>query len=207
MLFTSIIDELKASYENNSIIRENGTVLLGPGKWPESLNARHFVFKELKEEFIKEYLIDSYKLELPELYLEFLRYANGIELFDAKLHYGKVQFAVSMLTIFGLPLAPTSDRSRGEEPFDIRIEDLAKDESLPDHWLKCGLYGEYENSDYIGRNGICIDTNTQRVYGCKNEKNEIINEWNNLDECLCSIYEKIKDCPTVLYKNKIQKVE
>ncbi len=195
MKSTSIINNMVNMYETSMLIRPNGTKLLDPGTWPEKPRARHMIFSNLKNEYIQEHLADSYKYKLPNQYIEFLQYANGVALFAIKLHTKKHQLAQNMLEIYGLPLAPSFDRIRGEEPHDVRIEDLRRMVGIPEHYLKCGHFAVKDSNNYLYRCGLYIDTSTGRVFGIPDETKEIEREWNDLDECLCDLIESMADCP------------
>ncbi len=189
MRFFDILDDLKNEYKNNCSIRNNGTILLCPGKIPRS---RHMLFKPLCDEYIQEYLIEQYKNNFPEEYIEFLKYSNGANLHTVKLKTDRFEFAANLFVIFGLPLTPPFSRPKDEEePFDVRIEDLGRHKDIPNTWLKCGTYTR--NYNFNVQNDIFIDTETNKIYACiKNEK-EIIDCWESLDECFCSIFESFTD--------------
>ena len=55
-----------------------------------------------------------------------------------------------------------------------------------------------ELDDYIDqaskRTGIIsIDTETNKVYACVKNENEIVDSWESLDDCFCSIFESFAD--------------
>ena len=88
--------------------------------------------------------------------------------------------------------APRPRTQDAEEPFDLRIEDLARHKDIPDTWIKCGTYTKDYNFDI--QNDIFIDTTSNHVFSCpKNQKN-IINNWSSLDDCLCDIFDSFSDC-------------
>ncbi len=188
MKFICLLEDLKKQYENDIGIRRNGTMLLGPGKIPRS---RHMLFVPLLDEHIG-YLVDAYQNDFPEEYIEFLKYSNGANLFCVKLTK-TVTFAYSMFSIYGLPMQPPFSRPDDEEePFDLRIEDFARHENIPGTWLKCGAYIKDE---IFGRMiNIFIDTETKHVYACEKNKSEILDDWDSLDECFCSVFESLADC-------------
>jgi len=190
MRFFSILDELKQFYDNDIIVRKNGTMLLHPGKIP---NSRHMLYKPLNDEYIEDYLVSQYANTFPKEYIKFLKYSNGADLCSVKLNTQGVSFACPMFTILGLPLTPPFNRpSDMEEPFDMRVEDLARHDDIPNTWLKCGtyLYDTDFNTDY----DIFIDTENGRVYSCIRRQKEIVEQWDTLDECFCSIWDSLKNC-------------
>lgn len=189
MRFLNILNELKSEYSDNYVIRKNGTLLLKPGGIP---NCRHMLYQPLSQEYIQSYLIAVYKQKFPQDYIDFLTYSNGADLFWVKLKTEGFCFAHTLFTIFGLPLTPPFARPRDmEEPFDLRIEDLARHEEIPDTWLKCGTYTKNYNFDI--QNDIFIDTKTQQVYTCERNMKEILDSWENLDKCFCDIFESFLD--------------
>ena len=144
------------------------------------------LFKPLSDEHIEEYLIKQYNNKFPKDYIEFLKYSNGANLNTVKMKTDKFSFASSLFIIFGLPRTPPFNRPFDmEEPFDMRIEDLARHKELPKTWLKCGTY--IRNYNFNIQNDIFIDTKTNKVYACIKNKKDIVDSWDNLDECFCSI--------------------
>ncbi len=187
MKFIDIIDNLKKENSNDTLVRNNGTLLLCPGKIPK---AKHIIFKGLTDNIIQDELISQYKNNFPKEYIEFLKYSNGIELYMFKIKKEKLEFADVNLAIYGLPLVPPFVRPKDEEePFDVRIEDLGRHDSIPKTWLKCGDYRK--NTDYNERTEIFIDTITEKVYSCSQNSDVIVKSWDSLDECLCDIYNLI----------------
>lgn len=188
MKFIEIIDELKQNYYNDSTVRKNGTVLLGLGSIP---NCRHMIFKGLKKEYVEEYILSEYLTRFPKEYIKLLEYANGMNLMRVKIICSNGNsFAYNMFTVYGLPLTPPFGRPFDmEEPFDLRIEDLARHKDIPSHWLKCGRY--IKDGDIKNDIDIFIDTNSEKVYSCYKNENHIVDSWISLDECLCSIYNSL----------------
>jgi hypothetical protein len=190
MLIFSKIDQLKKEYISDCRIRKNGTVLLGSDK-DLPLYARHTLFKPLTQDLIDEYLINNYKYHIPDQYIAFLKYSNGMSLFTAKRKFAGFKIASSIFTIFGIPLTPPFVRSQEmEEPFDIRIEDLGRHDDIAENWLKCGSYKKGSNL-YVTYD-IFIDTTTNRVYSCIKNDNKIVSEWNDFDLCLCDLFDDLK---------------
>ena len=138
MHFFSLVNKLKEEHEKNTLHRANKTFLLNPGKIPK---AQHILYEPLTPELIDEYLIQAYKNIVPDQYIQFLRYSNGIDLFMFKILCGKFSFAGSNLTIYGIPRTKPFGRPADmEEPFDIRIEDLRRHDNISDTWLRVGTY-------------------------------------------------------------------
>lgn len=186
------LEALKSEYADNNTVRENGTLLLGPGTIPRS---RHMLFVGLEDELINDYLVAEYKLPFPEAYKDFLRYSNGANLFTVKINFisSGNSFASNLFTIYGLPRTdPFSRPDCMEEPYDLRVEDLGRHKKLPKTWLKCGAY--YKDCNLDVRTDIFIDTESCKVYSCNKNECEIIDSWDNLDECLCAIFDSFKDC-------------
>lgn len=187
MRFIGILTDMKERYSDDCIVRQNGTILLGPGKMPKS---RHMLFLPLTDEYINSYLVSEYKNKFPEDYIQFLRYSNGANLYTVKLNSSGYSFAYNMLVIFGLPLTPPFGRAFDmEEPFDVRVEDMARHDDIPQTWLKCGTYIKDYNFDVT--NDIFIDTVTNQVFSCEKNTKAIVDSWANLDDCFCSIYQSL----------------
>ena len=193
MNFLRILESLKEQYKDDIIIRKNGTVLLAPGTVP---CAKHMLFEPLEDELIEEFLISECVLKFPKEYVEFLKYSNGANLCTTKVWHTikkkRIPTAGGFFTIFGLPRTqPYGRPPEMEEPFDMRIEDLSRHEDIPKTWLKCGSYERL--CDLFVKNDIFIDTETEKVYGCVRRENKIVDSWNNLDECFCSIYHSLEN--------------
>jgi hypothetical protein len=92
-----------------------------------------------------------------------------------------------LFDIYGVSLTPPfAQQPDMEEPYDLRVEDLARHPEIPETWLKCGSYTRNYNFNVL--TDIFIDTATGQVYACEKNQKEIVNQWSNLDECFCSIY-------------------
>lgn len=189
MEFIKILENLKKQYANDMIIRKNGTILLHPGKMPRS---HHMLFAPLEEELIEEYLVKPYVHEFPEEYIKLLKYSNGANLCTIEIQIGKNKLAHSMLVIYGLPKTSPYERADDmEEPFDLRVEDLARHPNISNQWLKCGSFIKEEN--LYADIDIFIDTQSGRIYACEKNKEEILEQWGSLDECLCSLLALLQD--------------
>ena len=185
MEFKRVIQQMKEAYAKNYTERRNGTLLLGPDKIP---NFRHMLFKPLKEEYIEKYLVEEYKNNFPEQYKDFLKTSNGANLYRVKISEDGFSFAHSMLVIFGLPLTPPFGRPADqEEPFDVRVEDLARHNAVSEKWLKCGTYIRDYNFDV--QYDIFIDTENNRAYSCERNNCQVVDSWESFDQCLCEIFE------------------
>ena len=186
MVFFEKLDELKEKYKNNTLTCPNGTQVLEPGKIPRG---RHFIYAPLPQDMMDEWLIQSYSNQFPRSYAELLRHANGVSLYMMRLKHEKFTLAHAFLTVFGLPLTPAQYREvNGEEPFDVRIEDLGRHPDIPRGWLKFGVCAPPEyNFSHIE---LFIDTQSEEIFACKKEHSEILWHWKNLDSCLCELCNK-----------------
>jgi len=185
MKFIQLLSNLKEEYKDDCIIRKNGTLLMHPGRIP---NAKHYLFRPLNDELINEFLINQYKNTFPKEYIDFLKFSNGANLFGICVKTPKFTLAETLLTIYGLPrTAPFSRAQDMEEPFDVRIEDLARHDDIPNYWLKCATHIIPDNLDkHID---VFIDTTTGKIYSCFKNTKEIINSWKSLDECFCCLFD------------------
>ena len=183
--FTSKIQNLEKQYAMDCTTSINNAKLLGLGTIPYS---KHVLHKPLTKKLLKEYLIDQYTLDFPIEYARFLKIYNGLNLFRVKITTPKFSFAYGLFTIYGLPLTPPFARSKGEEqPFDVRIEGLSKHKNLPESWFKFAAYVNPNEIDIIYE--LFIDTTTNNVYSCERKKAEIIQQWSDLESCLCEIFD------------------
>ncbi|MBQ8302522.1 MAG: SMI1/KNR4 family protein [Clostridia bacterium] len=193
MRFFVILDELKKQFKNNTLTRENGTILLGPGTVP---CAEHMLFKPLDDDLIDEFLISKYAFKFPEEYIKLLKYTNGANLCTVKIWHTikkkRIPTASGFLVIYGLPRTqPFGRPDNMEEPHDVRIEDLKRHDDIPKSWLHCGNYTR--DYDLYSVYDIFIDSENGGVFSCVRDTATIIDSWNNLDDCLCSIYNSLGD--------------
>ena len=195
MEFINFLDKIKNDYSDDCVVRENGTLLLKPQTIPK---CKHMFFKRLKNEYLNEYIIPYFEgLSFPNDYKKILEKCNGANLFSIKITKGKFSIAHSMLVLLGLPLTKPFDRPLNmEEPFDIRIENLARHPAIPHDWIKCAIWTEIKNIGKGEPTDIFIDSTSCRVYGCAKNKKDVLYTWENLDECFSSIvksFESLKD--------------
>ena len=193
MEFLKFVTDVKKEYASDSIIRENKTILLAPGKLPK---CKYMFFEALSQDLIDDFLVSHFSgITLPEDYIEVLKTTNGANLFSVKINSGKVSFANSMLVILGLPRTQPFGRPLDmEEPFDIRVENLARHKNIPIHWLKCAIWTQIEDVEKgDNQTDIFIDTITKKVFACRKNQEEILKEWSNLDESLCYIIDSFKE--------------
>lgn len=186
MIFLEKCNELIEEFKQDCKTQKNGTLMLKLGNIPRSGYA---FYKGLEQEHIKHFLIDAYKNNMPKEYLELIENFNGIRLFTVKVnYYGKFSFAHPRFAIYGIPMVPPGKRE-DEEPFDVRIEDLARHRKISDKWLKVGSYtkniGDETDHD------IFVDTEDGKVYTCMKNTCKIDETWNSLDECLCELYDRL----------------
>lgn len=189
MKFIEKLEKIIEQYKDDTVERTNGTRLLGPGKIPKS---RHMLFKPLTKEAINDELITQYKNKFPEQYIKILMYTNGASLYTVRLNTEKYCIAHNMLTIFGLPRNPPYSRPDGEEPYSLKVEDLGRHAEISKKWLKCARC----TRNYVfGRTiEVFIDTESQKTFLVERNTNNILEAWNNLDDCLCSILDELINC-------------
>ena len=183
------IELLKEKYGSDRLIRENGTILLAPQEMPK---CDHMLFKPLCEKTIDECIRKQYKNKFPDQYADFLKYSNGANLCYTKMTKPKYSHALCLFSIYGLPMETSvAKRLNCEEPYDMRIEDLSRNEKTPSTWLKCGSYRKTSN---IGiEYDIFIDTTTGMVYGYETKSGVVIDTWDTLDQCFCDILASLSD--------------
>lgn len=184
--------ELRTSYKSKSIQHDNGAILIEPSDMPK---CRHMLFPGLKKDDIDKYLVENYNNPFPHEYAEFLQVFNGANLCSVRIKAkaANTYFAESLLTIYGVPRTKPFNRPADmEEPFDVRIEDLARNKKIPNTWLKCAAYDETPKFDRVH---VFIDTSSGAIYACHKNEFEIIREWDNLDECLCDLFDELSIMP------------
>lgn len=191
MLIFSKIDALKEEYKSDCRVRKNGTILLGSDK-TLPLYSRHTLFKPLTQNLIDTFLVSDYRFEVPDQYISFLKYSNGMSLFTTKRKIAGFRIARPTFTVYGIPRTQPYGRDpEMEEPLDIRIEDFGRHDGIAENWLKCGSYTK--DSNFNVTYDIFIDTASNRVYSCIRNDNRIICDWNDFDSCLCNLFDDLKN--------------
>ena len=191
--FVEKLRMLKTNSVKDTVQRENGSILIEPGNIPKY---RHILFQGLKRSDIDEYLVANYNNTFPKEYAELLQAFNGANLCTVKVRVkaANISFAESLLTIYGLPRTQPFNRPADiEEPFDLRIEDLARNEKIPSSWLKCAGYDKMPGFIRID---VFVDTGNGKVYACQKNEAEILRNWGNLDACLCDLFDEMSVMPT-----------
>lgn len=187
MEFIAKCEALRLKYADNCLVRQNGTVLLGPGSIPR---AKHYFYAGASWSHIQKMLIDCYIHPVPKEYIEFLQYSNGVDLFSIRINTTDgLSYALSLLDIWELPWNPPGCRKPDEEePADIAIEDLARHHQTPKQWLKVGRY--YDDVQQ-GPLELFVDTDTEAVYSCRKNQYPVYEQWNSLDQCLCALFDRL----------------
>lgn len=184
MKIEEIIENLIKKHADCLVTQKNGTMLLQPGLIPK---CRHMIFKGLAPEILNEYLRNEYKEHFPEELAQLLTVYNGFILYWVKLRAEpQIEFAASLITVYGLPMLPPYERPKDEdEPFDIRIEDLRRHKRIPKHWLKFGDFINEYRFDPVTE--LYCDTKTGAVYAVNRGDYMVVKSWNCIDESLCEL--------------------
>lgn len=190
MRIVEMIHSLIDDYADYMVTQKNGTILLKPGKIPK---CRHMIFKGLSPEIINEYLKKEYRETFPDEFAELLTIYNGFSLYWVKLKAEpKIEFAASMITVYGLPMLPPYDRPKDEdEPFDIRIEDLRRHKKVPAHWLKFGDFIHEYQFDPVTE--LFCNTKAGTVHAVNRGDYKVLKSWNCIDDCLCDLVNYYSD--------------
>lgn len=186
MKFIDECKKLMDFYNDDMVVRNNGTILLSP---TGNLLCKHMLYKGITDELLSS-LVYSYNGILPESYISFLRFSNGANLYWVTIKASAdIKFSQSMLNIYGVPSKQPCKNE--EEPFDIRLEDLSRHKKTPKHWLKIGSY-ILPNDSLCSLHDLFIDIYDLKVYSCVKNESKIEESWNNLDECLCELFILLK---------------
>ncbi len=189
MKIFELIDELKEQYRDDSEVQKTGTLLLGVNAG-KPLVSKHEVFKPLEKEILDEH-INLYKRKFPEQLYQFYRYANGCRLFLRPYYIREYRLAHIGIAINGfqtLELRMIATPELLTMPFDLITDDLRTLKGRPDGLLKAGSI-EMEGSE---RKYIYINTENNETVITDTDKFNIIDRYENLDECLCSLFNKCK---------------
>lgn len=188
MNFTEKCSHLIQQFNNNTLTRKNGTLLLGPGTIPK---AKHYIFAGASMEHIQQNLVERYSGTVPDEYISLLQFCNGATLFNIRMCMNDdISFATALLTILGLPYHPPMARAEDEEePHDISIEDLCRHPGISSSWLKFGIYHDVTDleSDPID---LFVDTQSGHVFGCRRNTTSICEQWDSIDESLCVLFDR-----------------
>lgn len=157
---------------------------------------RHIVFQPMTEETVNN-LVASYRGPFPKDLLHLYRHMNGFALFWTTISLSRANIVIPycLFSLYGVPPEP---RRYTYQPYNIRIEDLAKPNHSPDSWLKFGSYHPpYDIEQFLE---LYIDTDTQQVYSVDKANPEccILQQWDSLDDCLCSVFDQLAEAyPTM----------
>jgi len=193
MNFLKYVTDIKKEFASDCIIRDNKTILLLPGEIPK---CKYMFFEALSQDLIDDFLVEHFSdITLPKDYIELLKTTNGANLFSVKINSGKFSFANSMLIILGLPRTQPFGRPLDmEEPFDVRVENLARHKNIPSHWFKFAIWTQLEDVEKgDNQTDVFVDTINNKVFACRKNQEHIIKEWDCMDECLCDIIDSFKD--------------
>ena len=104
------------------------------------------------------------------------------------------------LSILGLPLKIQTPQTSSEQPKE-RIEEPSnalsenmyrRHEDLPERWFKVAYYTPIGTDLMLS---VYVDPDDDKTYAFDDFATEPYRTWDSLDECLCSIYEELKDGP------------
>lgn len=193
MKFLNYIEELKHTTSDDIRLTSAQSYWIGhiPGM-PEHF-VRHKIYAPMPEDAL-QYLKNSYLQEFPKPLEEFYRTANGCALCAGILLIGKYPTPWSRLTVYGFPIGePQKER---DEPYSIQVEDLSRPRNCPKCWLKFGSYSDLKFGKSQGEYDLFVDVITGTIYGVtmRLKKMDLKHPefcWNSMDECLCSLYEKV----------------
>lgn len=186
MIFFERINALQNLYSSDKCGFQDNAVLYGICNHQPPL-ADHVVYRPMTKETM-EGLINNYKLNIPQELLTLYRFMNGADLFWSVRHIGnkKIRIPICRFSIYGVPL--TYDRKH-IEPYNISIEDLSRPNNAPESWLKFGAY--YKPQSMVDKIDLFVDTIHSTVFAVEHDSKEccIIEKWNAIDSCLCSIFD------------------
>ena len=190
MKFLEKISKLRNEYPADKCgVRDNALLYGVPDITPPL--AEHIIFSPMPDDVMNE-MVRNYKREFPKELLTLYRTMNGADLFCTVRMIGKKKFriALSRFSLYGVPL--TYDRKH-IEPYSIIVEDLDRPEAIPGGWLMFGSY--YRPDNLTERLDLYVDTEGSGVYAVEheNEKCSIYKTWPTVDECLCDIYDLLRN--------------
>lgn len=160
--FVFIMNQLKKWEKGGLKTLSNGTVLVCNVPHVASQAWLHEIYAPLKDEDIEELETEMGK-KLPVDYIEFLRCANGINIFS------------DSLSLWGKRSSYSRKGDDAIQPYDIVALSEELVDEIPEDWLTIGSYS-WDGSVII------YDTNKdkRRVCRCTSDDYEILQEWPNL---------------------------
>ena len=204
MKFFEILDGIKEANKDDTIVKSNGAMLLDNNG---RLFPRHKLFRPLND-FTMRLCFAFYNQKVPESYLKLLKYTNGAELCTVTVWFtiqrkNKTERSANGLgglSILGLPLKIQTPQTSSEQPKE-RIEEpsnalsenmFRRHEDLPERWFKVAYYTPIDTDLMLS---VYVDPDDDKTYAFDDFATEPYRTWDSLDECLCSIYEELKDGP------------
>lgn len=99
---------------------------------------------------------------------------------------GVLSIPLCQLSVYAVPL---QDSRTSLQPFNISLEDLNRPKGTPENWLKFGAY--YKPNNNFTRSDLYVDVDNDRTFAVKHNSDvlQIEEKWENLDLCLCSIFD------------------
>ncbi len=141
--------------------------LLAPKAW------LHTIYAKLSDEQINSILKDSI-IEFPEDYIEFLKRANGINVFSDNL------------SIWGLRTSYSREGDDSVQPYDVLALNEEEIRKSPNGWFYFGSYS-WDGSEML----YDLKSDNKKVYRCLNGSKNVIQEWADLWTWLSSEIERI----------------
>jgi len=188
MEFLALLDRMEENYPMDKRRTEYYAVLYGVEQTPPP-RAKHILFEAMTDKQLVE-LTESYRRVFPDQLLELYRRTNGAELFWGVRHLPRAKLSIpgSRLSVFGIPL---ENSRKYVEPYDIRIEDLARADDTPESWLKFGSWRP--EKDFRQMIDLFVDTDSAKVYAVDRAEVScaVWQQWDSVDLCLCDIFNKV----------------
>jgi hypothetical protein len=171
--FETILTSLKRWQNGGMKTLENGTELIchvphvAPQAW------LHTVYARLSDEKIDE-IKKEIGVELPVDFIEFLKCANGINIFS------------DSLSIWGLRTSYARTGDAAIQPYDLVALNQEKKGKIPTDWIVFGSYS-WDGSEML----YDIKSSNSKVYRCENGSKKILQEWETLWAWLSSEVERL----------------
>lgn len=160
--FMKVFSNLEKWETGSKKIIANGTKLIchvphiAPQAW------LHEIYAGLSEDKINE-LKRKISDKLSNDYVEFLKVANGINIFS------------DSLSIWGVRTSYVRKGDEAIQPYDLIAENEDMKGQFPESWLMIGSYS-WDGST-VGYN---LSNNSNKVFLCKPDSDEIVKEWDDL---------------------------
>ncbi|WP_405207162.1 SMI1/KNR4 family protein [Aquimarina sp. LLG6339-5] len=168
-----IISELEPYKKYGTIIQENGTELIGKATHIAPMAWLHSLFKGLEKQEIEK-LETELNTEIPNRYAEFLKFSNGLQLFNTTLSFHGLRKSYDRVT-----------EINARNPFSLTDLNYERPlNSKPDYFY----FGSY----FWDGSLVFIDKSDSKIHRCDRDDSKPLNTWNDFNDFIKNEIIRIK---------------